>query len=89
MDGKPKAQRFQNTPVWVRWRDAHFRDDDDGLPWILTDSLGWLLRDDEKCVKIAQSVYPVDENEKPQQVLTIPRAMVEFVRPVRAFERFD
>ena len=72
----------------VVWHDAHFsfRDSDDSRPHTVTHSTGWLTRCDDKCVKLSQSRYNEGEG-KPEDTLTIPRAMVQSVRIVRSLNR--
>ena len=76
--------------VWVRWHDARMDEHETDTISAITDSIGWLVVSNRKCIKIAQSHYPVEDdlcdNDK-ADVLTIPRGMVVGVREVRSFHR--
>lgn len=59
----------------VLWHDAHFAESDDGTDHIPIHSVGVLLRNTKKCVKLAQSY----DSEGASEVLTIPRDYVKSV----------
>ena len=86
MGKRSVARKRRKTCIWVRWLDAHFDAEDDGADWTITDSVGWLLADTDKSIKIAQTVYPDSELES-AEVLTIPRQMVAQIRGVRSFTK--
>lgn len=61
--------------VLVTWADAYFSEDDDGKDHFKQPSVGWLITNNKKVVKLAQTY----NEDGPKEVLTVPKAYVQSI----------
>lgn len=67
--------------VRVEWLDAYHQSEDDGSAGVQQVSVGFVIENSKRCVKIAQSLSgtTTDDPDEPREVLTVPRAYVKTI----------
>ena len=67
----------------VEWLDAMHAAEDSDEPGVMQSSVGFVVKRDRGCVKLAQSITHYTEGDEFAEVLTIPRAYVRAIVELR------